>query len=119
MNESGLTVDVTKIDADQGFFDEFERPTKEQWKAEATAALKGAPFDKVMYTKTYENLTIEPIYCAEDIEGLPHLASRPGFAPFVRSTKASGYLGEPRSSAISFAAISGGNRLHAEVPGQA
>ena len=95
MIETGLTVDVTKIDADQGFFDEFERPTKEQWKAEATVALKGAPFDKVMYTKTYENLTIEPIYCAEDIEGLPHLKSRPGFAPFVRSTKASGYLGEP------------------------
>ena len=95
MNEAGLTVDVTKIDADQGFFDEFERPSKEQWKAEATAALKGAPFDKVMYTKTYENLTIEPIYCAEDIEGLPHLKSRPGFAPFVRSTRANGYLGEP------------------------
>jgi methylmalonyl-CoA mutase len=95
MIETGLTVDITKIDADRGFFDEFERPSKEQWKAEATAALKGAPFDKVMYTKTYENITIEPIYCAEDIEGLPHLKSRPGFAPFVRSTRASGYLGEP------------------------
>jgi methylmalonyl-CoA mutase len=95
MGETGLTVDITKIDAEKGFFDEFERPTKEQWKAEATTALKGAPFDKVMYTSTYENLTIEPIYCVEDIEGLPHLKSMPGFQPFARNTKPEGFLGAP------------------------
>lgn len=95
MEETGLTVDVTGIDADKGFFDEFERPTKEQWKAEATAALKGAPFDKVMYTKTYENLTIEPIYCAEDIDGLPHLKSKPGFQPYVRSIRPNGFIDAP------------------------
>jgi methylmalonyl-CoA mutase len=87
-----MTVDITQIDAERGFFDEFEKPSKERWKEEATAALKGAPFDKVMYTKTYENLTIEPIYLAEDIEGLPHLGSRPGFQPFVRSTKPEGLI---------------------------
>ena len=90
-----LTVDITQIDAEHGFFDEFEKPSKEKWKEEATAALKGAPFDKVMYTKTYEGLTIEPIYCAEDIEGLPHLKSKPGFSPFVRSTRPNGFLKAP------------------------
>ena len=95
MNDSGARVDITRIDAEKGFFDEFARPSKEQWRAEATAALKGAPFDKVMYTRTYENITIEPIYCAEDIEDLPHLKSRPGFAPYVRGTRVNGYLGEP------------------------
>jgi methylmalonyl-CoA mutase len=88
-------VDITKIDADHGFFDEFEKPAKERWKEEAIAALKGAPFDKVMYTRTYEGLTIEPIYTAEDIAGLPHLGSRPGFMPFARGTRPNGFLGAP------------------------
>ncbi|MDR1934653.1 MAG: acyl-CoA mutase large subunit family protein [Candidatus Accumulibacter sp.] len=95
MGEQAAAVDITKIDAEHGFFDEFEKPDKERWKAEATAALKGAPFDKVLYTRTYEGLTIEPIYCAEDIEGLPHLGSKPGFPPFARGTRANGFIGEP------------------------
>ena len=89
------TVDITRIDADHGFFDEFGRPDKTRWKEEAIAALKGAPFDKVMYTKTYESLSIEPIYCAEDIANLPHLGSKPGFAPFVRGTRPNGFIGAP------------------------
>jgi methylmalonyl-CoA mutase len=89
------TVDITQIDADHGFFDEFEKPGKEKWKEEAVAALKGAPFDKVMHTKTYEGLTIEAIYCAEDIEGLPHLKSMPGFAPFARGTRPNGFIKTP------------------------
>ncbi|MDR0378884.1 MAG: acyl-CoA mutase large subunit family protein [Candidatus Accumulibacter sp.] len=89
------TVDITQIDADHGFFDEFEKPDKARWKEEAIAALKGAPFDKVLYTKTYEGLTIAPLYCAEDIADLPHLGSKPGFAPFVRGTRPEGFIGAP------------------------
>ncbi|MDR2451149.1 MAG: acyl-CoA mutase large subunit family protein [Candidatus Accumulibacter sp.] len=88
-------VDITKIDADHGFFDEFEKPDKERWKEEAVAALKGAPFDKVLYTRTYEDLTVEPICCAEDIAGLPHLGSMPGFTPFARGTRPDGFIGAP------------------------
>lgn len=95
MSDQHTTVDITKIDAERGFFDEFKKPSKDEWKEEATAALKGAPFDKVMYTKTYEGLTIEPIYQAEDIKGLPHLGSKPGFQPFVRSTRPNGYIKAP------------------------
>ncbi|MDR3300412.1 MAG: acyl-CoA mutase large subunit family protein [Candidatus Accumulibacter sp.] len=94
MNEEAK-VDITQVDAEHGFFDEFERPSKEKWKEEAIAALKGASFDKVLFTKTYEGLTIAPIYCAEDIEGLPHLGSKPGFPSFARSTRANGFLKEP------------------------
>jgi len=95
MGEKGTDIDLKSIDTDKGFFDEFERPTKEEWKEAATAALKGAPFDKVMYTDTYEGITIEPIYIEEDIKGLPHLKSKPGFQSFVRSTKPEGMLKEP------------------------
>ncbi|MDR2788331.1 MAG: acyl-CoA mutase large subunit family protein [Candidatus Accumulibacter sp.] len=95
MEEQTATVDITRIDAEHGFFDEFEKPDKKRWKEEAIAALKGAPFDKVLYTKTYEGLSIEPIYCAEDVEGLPHLASKPGFPPFVRGTRPNGFIEAP------------------------
>lgn len=95
MGEKGLNIDLKSINTDKGFFDEFERPTKEEWKESATAALKGAPFDKVMYTDTYEGITIQPLYIAEDIEGLPHIKSKPGFQSFVRSTKPEGMLKEP------------------------
>ena len=53
--------------------------------------LKGAPFDKRMFTATYEGITLKPIYRREDIANLPHLNSFPGFAPFVRGTTAGGY----------------------------
>lgn len=37
-------------------FDEFEKPTYEQWQAEVEKALKGGDFHKKMFTKTYEVL---------------------------------------------------------------
>ena len=95
MAEADNKVDIKSIDPEKGFFDEFERPTKEQWKQEAVAALKGVPFEKVLLTKTYEDLTVEPLYWAEDIEGLPHLGSQPGFQPFVRGTRPEGSLTKP------------------------
>jgi methylmalonyl-CoA mutase len=58
------------------------------------AELKGAPFDKKMFTATYEGLTLKPIYCRADVANLPHVNSLPGFAPFVRGTSASGYVKE-------------------------
>lgn len=95
MAEVDVTVDITKIDTDRGFFDEFSFPDYETWKEEVIKALKGAPFDKVMFTSTYEGLTINPIYSGDDIKGLPHLESRPGYAPYVRSTNVGGYLAKP------------------------
>ncbi|MDR0578851.1 MAG: acyl-CoA mutase large subunit family protein [Candidatus Accumulibacter sp.] len=95
MEDQTAAVDITAIDAERGFFAEFETPDKARWKEEAVAALKGAPFDKVMYTKTCEGLTIQPIYCAEDIAGLPHLGAKPGFPPFARGARPNGFIGEP------------------------
>lgn len=43
-------------------FDEFEKPTYEQWQAEVEKALKGGDFHKKMFTKTYEGITLQPIY---------------------------------------------------------
>ena len=52
----------SKTDFPEVTFDEFTPPTDEEWKAACEALLKGAPFDKIMYTKTYEGITFEPMY---------------------------------------------------------
>ncbi len=76
-------------------FEEFDVPTREKWYDEAVAALKGAPFDKRMFTPTYEGITLEPVYTLADNEELLNLGGLPGEAPFLRGTKSSGYLAEP------------------------
>jgi len=76
-------------------FDEFEPTDYETWKSVATAALKGAPFEKKLFTKTYEGITLEPIYTREDIKDNPRTEEYPGCKDFMRGTKASGYLSKP------------------------
>ncbi|MEI7731997.1 MAG: methylmalonyl-CoA mutase family protein [Verrucomicrobiota bacterium] len=72
--------------------EEFPATTYEQWKKTVEAELKGAPFDKKLLTKTYEGITLQPIYCQKDLTQVAHLNSFPGFAPYVRGDKAAGYL---------------------------
>ncbi len=72
------------------FTEDFPRPTYEEWKAEAEAALKGAPFDKKMFTKTYENITLRPIYTRQDWPSDGDPSGFPGAMPFTRGGRASG-----------------------------
>lgn len=76
--------------------EEFPVPSYADWKAEAEATLKGAPFEKKLITRTFEGLDIQPIYRKEDLEGLQHLGSLPGQAPYVRGTKTSNQWGMDR-----------------------
>ncbi|MDU7144555.1 MAG: methylmalonyl-CoA mutase family protein [Veillonella sp.] len=73
-------------------FDEFEKPTYERWQAEVEKALKGGDFHKKMFTKTYEGITLQPIYTpALHQEKIPK-GVYPGAGEFLRGTKASGYI---------------------------
>ncbi|MGE3309386.1 MAG: methylmalonyl-CoA mutase family protein [Limisphaerales bacterium] len=72
--------------AEEPLLAEFPPATWESWKTQVEAELKGASFEKKMFTPTYEGITLKPIYRREDIEGLPHVASLPGFGPFVRGS---------------------------------
>lgn len=74
---------------------EFPAVSPDDWRKLVESELKGAPFDKKMLTATYEGLTLKPIYRREDIAGLPHVNSLPGFAPFVRGSHVDGFLKEP------------------------
>ena len=66
---------------------------------EAWAALVGketrgrTPAD--LAWRTPEGIDVKPLYTAADLEGLEHLDSLPGFAPFVRGPRASMYAGRP------------------------
>ena len=65
------------------------------WRKTVEAELKGAPFDKKLLTKTFEGITLKPLYTRADLAGRDeHLAalSKPaGEAPYLRGTRAAGY----------------------------
>ncbi|MCW5699226.1 MAG: methylmalonyl-CoA mutase, partial [Rhodospirillales bacterium] len=72
------------------FTEEFPTPSYEEWVAEVEKALKGAPFDKKMYTKTLEGLTVRPIYTPQDWPADGDPSGFPGAMPFTRGSRASG-----------------------------
>jgi methylmalonyl-CoA mutase len=76
-------------------FDEFQPPTYEEWKENCIHLLKGAPFDKKMYTKTYEGITFAPMYFRSTSEHLLPKASFPGMNDFMRGSRPNGYIGQP------------------------
>jgi methylmalonyl-CoA mutase len=81
-----------KLEKEFCLADDFAMPTFDEWKASAEAALKGAPYEKKLVTRTYEGIDLQPIYGDQDSTNLPHLNQKPGFAGFSRGTHASGYL---------------------------
>lgn len=81
-----------KLEKELNLLDEFAPPTYDEWKEKVVADLKGAPFEKKLLTKTYEGITLQPIYTQNDIKDLPHLENTPGFNEYVRSSNAAGYL---------------------------
>ena len=75
--------------------DEFTPPTYEEWKENCIALLKGAPFDKKMYTKTYEGITFDPMYFRNTTEEILPRASFPGMDDFLRGSSPTGYIKTP------------------------
>jgi methylmalonyl-CoA mutase len=72
------------------FTEGFTMPTYEQWVAEVEKALKGAPFDKRMLTKTHEGITLRPIYTRQDWPAAGDPSGFPGAMPYTRGGSASG-----------------------------
>lgn len=75
--------------------DEFEPPTDEEWKEACQALLKAAPFDKIMYTKTYEDITFEPMYTRKHTDDILPKGVLPGEGDFLRGARENGYVGQP------------------------
>ncbi|MHA7967909.1 methylmalonyl-CoA mutase [Rhizobium sp. CAU 1783] len=67
--------------------------TIKDWEALAEKELK-RPADSLVW-QTPEGIPVKPLYTADDLEGIDHLGSLPGFAPFVRGPRATMYAGRP------------------------
>jgi methylmalonyl-CoA mutase len=72
----------------------FPKKILEDWRKLAGKERKGRPLDELTWD-TPEGIAVKPLYTAEDLEGIEHLDSLPGMAPFVRGPKATMYAGRP------------------------
>lgn len=72
----------------------FSIPDYNDWVEAVKESLKGADFDKTMKTKTYEGITLQPIYRKEDIANLPFTESMPGATPYIRGNNPEQFLNE-------------------------
>ncbi len=70
------------------------QPWPADWADLARAELRGRdPADLTWHT--LEGIAVKPLYTAADLEGLSHLHTSPGVAPFLRGVKATMYAGRP------------------------
>ncbi len=67
--------------------------TIKDWEALAEKELK-RPAETLTW-HTPEGIDVKPLYTADDLAGIDHLGSLPGFAPFVRGPRATMYAGRP------------------------
>ncbi len=72
----------------------FPKKSIDDWRELATKECKGRSPDELAWN-TPEGIGVKPLYTAEDLEGVEHLDSLPGMAPFVRGPKATMYAGRP------------------------
>jgi methylmalonyl-CoA mutase len=73
---------------------DFPKKTLDDWNALAARECKGRPVDELTWD-TPEGIAVKPLYSAEDLDGLGHMDSLPGMAPYVRGPKATMYAGRP------------------------
>ncbi|MDD3535947.1 MAG: methylmalonyl-CoA mutase family protein [Candidatus Cloacimonetes bacterium] len=81
-----------KTKEDLNVLKDFSPPSWEEWKSAVTDSLKGADYDKAMHTKTYEGITLKPIYRREDLEGLSFTDALPGAAPYIRGNDPAAFI---------------------------
>ena len=63
---------------------EFPTPTRDQWLTLVDGVLKGRPFDKVLVSRLYDGIDVQPLYTADTTSGVGDPMGSPGLAPFVR-----------------------------------
>ena len=66
----------------------------DEWKALAARELKTRVPDDLTW-QTPEGIAVKPLYTADDLAGIDHLASLPGEAPFLRGPYPAMYAAQP------------------------
>ncbi len=72
----------------------FDKSSIEDWRKLAEKELKGRSPEELV-RETPEGISVKPLYTADDLEGLNHLGTMPGVAPYVRGPRATMYTGRP------------------------
>jgi methylmalonyl-CoA mutase len=75
------------IDESLNVAEEFPPVSYDQWKKQAEAELKGAPFEKKLVGQTYEGIPIQPLYTSKDWPGTTDASGFPGFIPLTRGSR--------------------------------
>ncbi|CAN7590907.1 methylmalonyl-CoA mutase [Aminobacter sp. LjRoot7] len=70
-----------------------DKPTIDSWKKLAEREIKASP--DTLTWNTPEGIDVKPLYTADDLEGVGHLGTLPGFEPFLRGPRATMYTGRP------------------------
>ncbi|GAA2827556.1 methylmalonyl-CoA mutase [Aminobacter aminovorans] len=70
-----------------------DKPTIDSWKKLAEREIKASP--DTLTWNTPEGIDVKPLYTADDLEGVGHLGTLPGFQPFLRGPRATMYTGRP------------------------
>jgi len=73
---------------------EFTKTSIDDWRQQADKELKSRSTDDLI-VETSEGIAVKPLYTAEDLEGIEHLGTMPGAAPYVRGPRATMYTGRP------------------------
>jgi len=73
---------------------EFEATSDAQWLAAAEKLLKGKSFDKILRTRTYEGIMLDPQYRKDVWDHIEHIDDLPGEGSNVRGSRATGYQKE-------------------------
>src|SRR5437588_11479842 len=68
----------------------FPAATYEQWRKNAEAELKGAPFDRKLVARTFEGIDIQPLYTADHWPSAGDPSGFPGFVPMTRGARVLG-----------------------------
>ena len=71
-----------------------EHPDLQKWKDLATKQLRGRPLEDLNWM-TPEGIPVKPLYTKEDLKGMKHVNTLPGFSPYVRGPMATMYAGRP------------------------
>jgi len=65
-----------------------------RWQAAARQSVPGGDLDALNW-HTPDGITVKPLYTADDLQGLAHANSLPGFAPYLRGPQATMYAVRP------------------------
>ena len=60
---------------------DFSKQTRTDWEKLAAREIKAPDTDGLVWN-TPEGIPVRPLYTAEDLDGLAHLDTLPGFAPY-------------------------------------